>query len=68
MKVFCLKVCSWGGRDSFHSIAFDLKLGNKLVREVVKISHNINIKMKTAITEIILPNEETVFQANSGSG
>jgi hypothetical protein len=39
-----------------------------LVREELKISHSINMKIKTAKSEIALPKEDKAFQAKNGSG
>jgi hypothetical protein len=43
-------------------------LGIRFVREELKISHNINMKIKTANIDTALPKEERAFQANRGSG
>ena len=68
LKAFWLNVCSWGGRAILNSIELDLILGIRFVREELKISHSINMKIKTASIDTALPKEERAFQAKKGSG
>jgi len=51
-----------------NSIELDLILGIRFVREELKISHSINMKIKTASIDTALPKEERAFQAKKGSG